>query len=188
EAALADMQRATNSKRSIAEIALTRMCDAKTVATAEALAVRVEELEKQISMLKMGVPVEKTVPTVNRPVEKTPEPVKNVEKQKPEAESVSLKPYPKWQSALERIGELKRSLASQFNGSSAYVAQDDRYVVKMNAFFADRIMSSSADMAILRGVIAELESKPVEEIKRQIQRATAKATNDFSSELEDLIK
>jgi DNA polymerase III gamma/tau subunit len=46
EAAMADMQRAVNSKRSIAEIALTRMCDAKLSASPEALAVRLEEMER----------------------------------------------------------------------------------------------------------------------------------------------
>lgn len=55
EGAMADMQRAFNSKRSIAEIALTRMCDARSAITPEALALRVDELEKEVSMLKMGV-------------------------------------------------------------------------------------------------------------------------------------
>ena len=55
EGAMADMQRAFNSKRSIAEIALTRMCDARSAITPEALALRVDELEKEISKLKMGV-------------------------------------------------------------------------------------------------------------------------------------
>ena len=55
------MQRAQNSKRSIAEIALTRMCDAKASSSPEALALRIEELERELSKLKFGAPiVEKT--------------------------------------------------------------------------------------------------------------------------------
>ena len=55
EGAMGDMQRAFNSKRSIAEIALTRMCDAKTSMTPEALALRVDDLERELSMMKLGV-------------------------------------------------------------------------------------------------------------------------------------
>ena len=52
--ALLDMQRAFNSKRAIAEIALTRMCDARTVSTLPALALRIEQLERELSLVKLG--------------------------------------------------------------------------------------------------------------------------------------
>ena len=46
EQSLADLLRAKESKRSVAEIALTRMCDAKLSSGAEALLERIEELER----------------------------------------------------------------------------------------------------------------------------------------------
>ena len=55
EDAMADMQRAFNSKRSIAEITLTRMCDPRLSMTNEALVLRIEELEKTVKMMKLGV-------------------------------------------------------------------------------------------------------------------------------------
>ena len=63
ESAMADMQRALNSKRAIAEITLTRMCDTKLSFDVEALALRVEELEKTVKMLKLGVPIAPPVDT-----------------------------------------------------------------------------------------------------------------------------
>lgn len=188
ETALADMQRATNSKRSIAEIALTRMCDAKTVVSAEALAVRVEELEKQLSMIRMGVPVKQ--PETPKNLTDNPKRAENKipVTEKSTAQTKIMTPYGKWESVLERIGELKRSLSSQFNGARVYVLGENEFLIKMNAFFADRLASNSADMAILRGVIAETEGKANEEITVRVQHADAEAQNDLSKELENLIQ
>ena len=55
ESAMADMQRAINSKRAIAEITLTRMCDTKLSESNESLLLRIEELEKAVRMMKLGV-------------------------------------------------------------------------------------------------------------------------------------
>ena len=160
ENAMADMQRAVNSKRSIAEIALTRMCDPKLVVTAESLALRVEELEKQISMMKLGIPVAQPTPVKNDTESATSELAdEKPAKETPKNESNELLPYEKWQSVVERIGELKRSLSSQFGSSMAYTRGDGSFLVKMSDFFATRISSNASDFAILRGVIAEAEGK-----------------------------
>lgn len=159
EAALADMQRASNSKRSVAEIALTRMCDARLVVSAESLALRVEELEKQVSMLKMGVPMtapaaeKKPDPTPAAPAARpTPSPKSAI--QAPVQSATA--PYDNWGRVLERIGEMKKSLSSRFVGAKAY-RTGNSFVIKMSAFFASNISNSPADMAILRGVLAECE-------------------------------
>ena len=201
ESALSDMQMATNSKRSIAEIALTRMCDAKLVVSAEALAVRVEELEKQLAMLKMGVPAAVKQSEEKKPcavVEKSDEPIKaKIESDsKPldkkaevssENTSSSPVPYEKWRAAVERIGELKRSLASQFASSRAYRMPSGEFVVTMNEFFAARISANAADFAILRGVIAELEGKTSDAVSVRIKVSKPDAASDPAGELESLI-
>ena len=161
EGALADMQRASNSKRSVAEIALTRMCDSRLVVSTEALALRVEELEKQVSMLKMGVPV--AAPNVEeKPVAQPTE--KKAEAVAPKAEKPISAPianttasYDSWGRVLERIGEMKKSLSSRFVGAKAYRTSKNSFVIKMSPFFAANIANSQADMAIIRGVIAECE-------------------------------
>ena len=116
EGAMADMQRAFNSKRSIAEIALTRMCDAKSSMSPEALALRVDELERELSMLKLGVGGAqrivndesnvKVLPTVKIIEEKPAEVVETVKVENiPSAAPTKPVKYDKWQSAVERIGE-----------------------------------------------------------------------------------
>ena len=187
ENAMADMQRAVNSKRSIAEIALTRMCDSKLVVTAEALALRVEELEKQISMMKLGVSVSQpsvlknnTEPAVSEIKEEKP--VKATEKN----ESSELLPYAKWQTVIERIGELKRSLSSQFGSSLAYTRGDGSFLVKMSDFFATRITSNASDFAILRGVIAETEGKEPNDVTVVIEGMGKTDTGTLSGEFEGI--
>jgi len=188
EDALEDMQRANNSKRSIAEIALTRMCDPKLVASAESLAVRVEELEKQISLMKMGaIPIqqeEKT--TIEKKVDEKPanEVKKSILKSTPVADTSELRPYENWGRVLERIGEIKRSLSSQFVSAKAFKTGNNTFVVQMSGFFANRIKNSASDMAILKGVIAEKEGVPNTEITVTVEEKInikSDATTDFDN-------
>ena len=125
EGAMADMQRAFNSKRAIAEIALTRMCDAKSSFSPESLALRVDELERELSMMKLGVGTVNRIVNDETNVQVLPT-VKIIEEQsdnktdkksetpaKSKAENTSVptntRPvkYDKWQYVVERIGELK---------------------------------------------------------------------------------
>ena len=203
ESAMADMQRAFNSKRSIAEIALTRMCDAKTSLTPEALALRVDELEREVSMLKLGVgsvnkivndetnvKVLPTVKIVEETIEKIEEKNDNTEKNKAETESQSpgeTVKYSKWSSVIERIGELKCSLSVQFMKSSAYRKPDGTYLIRMNSFFAKKLSGNDADLSILRGIIAEKEGVPTEDVRIVIEPQDTSALGDFSDEIESNI-
>ena len=184
ERALADMQRASNAKRSIAEIALTRMCDAKLLPTAEALAVRVEELEKQLTMLKMGV-----IPTVSAVKEESvkTENSEPIAKKEAAAEPKKIaKPeiYVNFGAVLERIAEIKKSLSSQFVGARASRLSDTSFLVEMSGFFAAKLNGSPADMSILKGVIAELEGLSPADISVTVKEKSAGAS--FSSDLDNL--
>ena len=161
EGAIADMQRAYNSKRSIAEIALTRLVDAKSTATHEALALRIEELERELALLKLGGALPKET-AVKEASEEAPREAKTpVIDKKPEvtqAEEESPKedtPFSTWDSVVRRIGELKCSLSVQFKNSYATRSADNRFTVYMNAFFAGSLASNERDLSIVRGVIAE---------------------------------
>ena len=185
EGAMADMQRAFNSKRSIAEIALTRMCDARSSATAEALAERVEELERELKMIKLGVvtpsvsdiqpepkfevTAPKASPAQNFDEEKASAQASDAGIVKAEQVSSQASPapilYAKWPSAIKRIGEVRVSLSACMAGASAYINPDGSFSLKVKEFFAKKIAESDTDMAIIRGVIGELEGKRAQEIK-----------------------
>ena len=190
EDAMANMQRALNSKRSIAEITLTRMCDTRLSSDNEALLLRVEELEKAVKMLKLGVPVATSkVEVVQQETKKTEEKPKqsntNVAKSEPKSEK-ALSLYGHWGAVLKKIAELKRSLSSGFAGASVYT-DGVKYIFKMRGFFADKLAREETDLAIVRGVIAEHEGKNPNEITIVIENMD-KASSSPSEDLDDLFK
>ncbi len=189
ESAMADMQRALNSKRAIAEIALTRMCDSRLSFDAEALTLRVEELERTVKMLKLGVPApvsavaaeetkqQKNAVKAEQNTKSTSEPKKT--------ENKSLALYTDWGVVLKKIAELKRSLSVGFAGASVYTDGESSYVIRMSGFFLDKLKSSATDMAIVRGVIAEHEGKSPEQIRLTVENKDNKLEKN-DSEIENL--
>ena len=192
EGALADMQRSSNSKRSIAEIALTKMCDAKLVSSPEALLMRIEDLEKQLSMIKMGVlPVknENDAPKNTKNVQgsskdKEEEPVREAPKATPATDAEA--PYSEWARVVERIGEIKPQLASGLRRSAAF-KRKNTFTVKADSFFYSRLNANSADMTLLKGAIAECEGISNNELEIKLELAE-KTQTALSSEIENALK
>lgn len=185
QTALADMQRSVNAKRAIAEIALTRMCDPKQVASADALAVRVEELEKQVSMLRLGVPVSSGVPVAesvhaDTPVRPSPEkPTPSVT----EKSSSAGVPYARFASVVERIGEIKRSLSVQFIGAACLKTAENAFTLVMSPFFAKKLSENVQDLAIVRGLLAEEEGCQPADIRLTVTEKGNKGTADPAEEI-----
>ncbi len=201
EGAMADMQRAFNSARAIAEIALTRMCDPTADTSTESLALRISELEKEVSMLKMGIgtasPIVndedsvKVLPTVKVKEEQTSE--NTAQNQKSDGKSAAentldiptvQKKYDKWQRAISRIGELKYPLAVKFKGSVAYKNADGSFLIKMSSFFADSLKSNDSNLSIVRGVLAECEGLSASDIRIAIEPQDSSGIGDFSDEID----
>lgn len=194
EGALADMQRAINSRRSIAEIALTRMCDAKHGMSTEALLSRIESLEKEVSLLKLGVGgsmteahdnIEKTVTVLPTKKERDIE-EPTVDSKTPITASRPVI-YEKWGSVVERIGELKKSLSVGFINSKTYRMPDGSFLIRMNPFFAAKISADDGDMMLLKGIIAESEGLFAKDVVLAIEPLDSSRNADFSDEIENAI-
>ena len=188
ESALADMQRSSNSKRSIAEIALTKMCDAKLVSSPEALLIRIEDLEKQLSMIKMGV-----LPVKNEEKQENFKEKSSVKKEtpaapnpKPEQKTESASVYDKWGRVVERIAEIKPQLAAGLRRSEAYKS-GNVFSIKLDLFFYSRLNTNSSDMALLCGAIAECEGISNSELDVKLE-LFEKAETALSSEIENALK
>ena len=136
-------------------------------------------------MMKMGVPTSGAKLEQNKPKESSN--VKNATSAPISEPSFEAVPYDKWDAVVERIGELKRSLSSQFVGASAYKTGDGSFLVKMNEFFASRIIANVSDFAILKGVIAEVEGKTAADINVTVEKAASK-TDGFQDDFESLLK
>ncbi len=190
ESALLDMQQASNSKRSIAEIALTRMCEPKLVLSQESLALRVEELEKQLALLKMGVSVS-SAENIKREApseesrEASVEPAESCQSNTA-AKFASNEIYGAWGQVVERISEIKKSLSSQFFGAKVYRNSETEFTVEMSPFFVDKITRNEADMTILRGAIAEKEKKSPTDIKIVVKKKSSESQGGSLSDLENI--
>lgn len=193
EDALADMQRAFNSKRAIAEIALTRMCDARTTQSLEALAARVEEMERELALIKLGVtPTAAASP--NTKITETKIEAKKTEIKTEQKNETTASPthndnafaptvYKGWDAVVKRISELKASLSVQFSGSVALCEGDGAYRIRMNAFFAKSLASNERDLAIVKGVIAEREKVSKDTIKLTVEPISRESGNSLQNEL-----
>ena len=57
----------------------------------------------------------------------------------------------------------------------------------MNHFFANKILGSNDDLSIIRGIIAEKEGCPTEDIRINIEPLDTSSIGDFSDEIENNI-
>ena len=192
-AALADMQRAGESKRSVAEIALTRMCEPKLMATAEALSLRLEQAEREISRMKISIsagagaaaPQESAaVAPIEEPIEVAPAPVPEAAAPvQAEEWAQAAAPYDKWGRVMDRIGELKRPLSAKFIGATVERA-GNTFTLVMKPFFAKNLMASPDDITLVKGAIAEAEGIPMASLVLEIREKGGAATASFAGELE----
>ena len=186
--AVTKIQRLGGAGRSVAELTLMRMCDEKMSPSPEAVLLRMEELEKQMARLKLGAPVSRPspAPEESMPATEVPATVSEESPAEKSTEGTAPVPYKRWLRAVEKIGDVKRSLSVQFKNSAAYSADGRSFVITMSPFFAKRLTDSSDDAAILRGVLADLEGCAPGDIRLDI-RPMAAGKTDFISELADTI-
>ena len=103
--------------------------------------------------------------------------------------SVGIKPsaYASWGYVLEKLGELKKSLSVQFIGAKAYFLGNGIYKIRMNPFFATKLSSSEGDLALLRGIIAEVDGVKADSVRIQIEPLGAGGASDVYDELDSIL-
>jgi DNA polymerase-3 subunit gamma/tau len=190
ENAMADMQRAFNSKRSIAEIALTRMCNPKLDGSTEALILRIEELEREISMIKLGVvtPTKENEPSggsKTSEVKASPSVKPSSEASASTANEEARVAYSGWGRVLSRIGEVKVPLAGGL-ASATVERAGNKFFVKARSFFVRKITSNQDDFAILKGVIAEVEGISKDSVSLELVSLDERTSSDHGSELDTI--
>ena len=179
ESTLADLQRARESKRSVAEIALTRMCDSRLGAGTEAMLQRIEELEQTVSRLKFGVVMQEAPKKETPQEQKSCEMPKTFPETKAEAKPIGEpKHYGKWAKVVSGIEGVKPSICSPLSKAVALVNPDGSFNIKIDAFFVKIIGDSRENMAIIKNLIAECEEKNADEI---IVTVAPKASTDVAT-------
>lgn len=144
------LRRSGTGKRSIAELALTRMCEPKLSTSPESLLARLEELEKQVSILSVGekqviaavsAELKDDIPAQSAAGKGKPaEPVKPDPPKEPHPDAKpdskqNFKPLAVWNAVLEEFGEMKSSARPFLNGSQATISQDGHVTVSVPVSF-----------------------------------------------------
>ncbi len=202
EATLEDLQRAKESKRSVAEIALTRMCDPRLQSTPESLALRVEELEATVSRLKFssmasgGAVGQKATESKSEPAPKpqasevgAPE-EKKENKTDSEAKSPASepKPFAKWGQVVRGVEMAKASIYSPLAKAVALKNGEGDFTIKIDSFFVRIISGNPENMAIIKGLIAEAEGISPEGVNVTICPKAQGEVATLIDEIEEALK
>ncbi len=189
EEAYGRMQRAGASRRAIAELALTRLCEPRLSTGEESLLARIAELENGMALLRSGgapIPTPKKTPP---PEAEKPD---AVELKKAEVAPLASTAAPTgeptyraftgWREVTEEIGRQTASMAAPLNGSRAAISGDGHLVVRVgNAFFLTLLNKEEA-LATIRAVATGVSGVPVASV--EIQTETAKKSDSILGELE----
>ncbi len=201
EETMGDMQRAFNSKRSIAEIALTRMCDPRLATSSEALLVRIEALEREVERLKIMpsqvISSKASVQTVDDFSKSTGAVFSRDEKNSSyasdkaahtstpdnsaSAETYTI--YSGWGRVLEKMRGVKAPLAAKL-ASASVEKSGNNFKIKIQDIFAKMLSSSETDVGILKSLIAQNESIPVNEVRLAVISSDKPSEQPFFSEIE----
>ena len=64
---------------------------------------------------------------------------------------------------------------------------DGSFLIRMNPFFAKKVAGDTQDMMLLKGILAECESKSASEVVIAIEPLDAAHNDDFSDEVENAL-
>ena len=198
EEALYGMQRVGFTKRSTAEITLTRMCEPHLSTSSEALLARLGKLEEEISRLKMGVSsvsieaasIQKVTP---EEAQKKHLAVDDTSKKKSNAEKTNegdgdvyrLLSY--WGQLIEKISERKPSMAGFISKTKGYYAARKGFMVQVTSDFIANIINRPDFLLDLKSLISEHEGRNILSEPFEILAATKTAAYKLADELEQQI-
>ena len=169
EETLENLRKAGQGKRSIAELALVRMCEPKLSASPESLVARVDELEKQLARLIASGGVAQVATPAKPAVQESSESDEHEEiascdspaspeaidaPNKPDAPPASEKDIDCWTLILEEFAELKPSLRPFLKGSSASISGDGTLVVTLTVkLFLGMLSGDEASKTMLLNIV-----------------------------------
>ena len=159
EEAFSNMQRLGQSKQSIAELALTRMCEPKLSSSMESMLLRISELEKAQSMVKIsGEARERSVETA--PVKKEAKPAKEEKinlTSSPEKQVGELKACAAWSEIIEEISKTKKNVAGPLGDTKCFVHGTD-YIIKVKNNFIAELISRDDVIKAIKCAIVSIEN------------------------------
>ncbi|MBO6020381.1 MAG: hypothetical protein J6P88_04255 [Clostridia bacterium] len=174
EETLETLRRGSGDRRAAAELALTRLSEPRLSTSPEALLARIEELEKQVALLRTGgvapqttAKKESPAPVPGKPEkadgakeEKMPEqpPEKSSDapaKKEPKKSAESAEPISKWNLILEEFGQVKPAMLPFMRGSSATLSDGVATVSLTVGMFLTLVDGDETAKTVLLSLLSE---------------------------------
>ena len=177
EETLEILRRGSGDRRATAELALTRLSEPRLSTSPDALLARVEELEKQVALLRAGgtvpqqaakkaspdvssspaaekaAPKEEKKPTPEEKPAEQPAPEKSEKKStKQDADATQI---PKWNLILDEFGRIKPSLVPFMRGSSASISDGVATVTLTVGMFLSLVDGDETAKTVLLSLLSE---------------------------------
>ncbi len=192
EEALPTIQKATISKRSTAELTLTRLCEPRLSSDTTALLSRISKLEEEVSRLRLGIPAAAPVKAETETEAPKAEPVSvatPAPATPPKAIGDEYRALPYWNALLETLAERKPSLAAFFRGAKGYYSRKEGFLIKVAGDFAVALINGPDVLHEVKALVSEHEKRNVmSEPFSVISDSKAKEKSmQFIDELEELI-
>lgn len=193
EDAMYAMQRAGFSKRSTAELALTRMCDPRLSVSAEALAARIDKLERDVMTLRAGgsAPYTETTATDNRKdVPKksgsdTPRETVVSEEKKPSPgdDGAVFRPFPHWNEVIENVARTRPQIVRFLETAKAYMRKNGDCLLRVKMGLGANILRREENLNLVRGICAEVAGDSVRSGTFTIETADTPSSGTVVDEL-----
>ena len=169
EGAVPALQKATLSKRSTAELTLTRLCEPRLSTETAALLSRIAKLEEEVSRLKLGIPSapDATPPTketkASKPQEtqSAPPSVAPPSPMPTSASSEEYRPLKYWARLVETLMERKPSLAGFFQKAKGYYCKEKGFLIKVAGDFAVNLIAGPEVSLEVKALLSEFEGRNI---------------------------
>ena len=170
EDTLETLRRGSGDRRATAELALTRLAEPRLSTSPDAMLARIEELEKQVALLRTGATVPK--PQEKKAKQETPsaevkeEPKEEAkpkteetpaapEKKEPKKCADAPGPIAKWNLILDEFGRIKPALLPFMRGSSATVSDGVVTVALTVGMFLSLVDGDETAKTVLLSLLTE---------------------------------
>ena len=192
EDAYAQMQRSDASKRAIAELALTRLCEPKLSDTTESLLARIEALEGELARLKYGGTARTAAPEEPPAATPAPSQKEHTESATPSGEGIPaaaenvFRSLPNWREIISKITKTRPSMHGFLDTAKAYRSDGrDVYLIRASSPFCAKMLARPETLEALRLAIAEEEGREMSAFTVRVESDDAKTDgNRFIDEIE----
>lgn len=198
EDALSDMQRNEISRRTVAEMTLTRMCEPRLSDTTESLLARLDKLEAEVSRLKYNGCVAQPSSTEGSPssdsvqaneTARNSAPKTRAETQEDALGKPTYRLIGTWSEIVDQVSKTKPSMHGFLDTAKAYRSSDgNSYLIRASSTFCAKMLQRPEVESALKLAISEEEGRDISACSFLIEGTDVSNRYHFADEIANAIE